>query len=47
MIDMKELDELDKLKAMSKLMEELNKAEKSIQEHGTISAEELELELGV
>ena len=46
-IDMKELDELDKLRALSKLMGKLNEAEASIREHGTISAEELELELGV
>ena len=42
-IDMKELDELDRLKAMNKLMSKLEQAEMSIREEGTISAEELEL----
>ena len=46
-IDMKELDELDKLKALNELMNRLDDAEKSIREHGTISADELEAELGV
>ena len=40
-IDMKELDELDKL------MSKLNEAEISIREEGTISADDLEKELGV
>lgn len=46
-IDTKELDELDKLKALNKLMSKLEEAEKSICEHGTISADKLEFELGV
>ena len=46
-IDMKELDELDKQKALYTLMSKLNEAEVSIREEGTISAEDLEAELGV
>lgn len=46
-IDMKELDDLDKQKALNQLMAKLNDAEKSIQKEGTVSAEELEAELGV
>lgn len=46
-IDMKELDELDKQKALYELMTKLNEAETSIREEGTISADELEAELGV
>jgi prevent-host-death family protein len=46
-IDMKELDELDKQKALMQLMEKLKEAEKSICEEGTVSADELERELGV
>ena len=44
---MKELDELDKRKALYRLMSKLNEAEMSIVEEGTISADELEAELGV
>lgn len=44
---MKELDELDKQKALYELMTKLNEAETSIREEGTISADELEAELGV
>ena len=44
---MKELDELDKMKALNKLMSKLSEAENSIREHGTISADDLEAELGV
>ena len=47
LIDMKELDELDKQKALYELMLKLNNAEKSILEEGTISADELEKKLGV
>ena len=47
MIDMKELDELDKQKALYTLMSKLNEAEVSIREEGTISADNLEAELGV
>lgn len=46
-IDMKELDELDKQKALYTLMNKLNETEKSIREEGTISADDLETELGV
>ena len=46
-IDMKELDELDKQKALYQLMSKLNEAEVSIREEGTISADDLEKELGV
>lgn len=46
-IDMKELDELDRQKALYQLMCKLNEAENSIQEEGTITADELEAELGV
>lgn len=45
-IDMKELDELDKQKALCQLMSKLNEAEISIREEGTVSADELEAELG-
>ena len=44
-IDMKELDELDKQKALYQLMTKLSEAEISIQRDGTISAEDLEAEL--
>ena len=43
-IDMKELDELDKQKALYQLMSKLNEAEISIREEGTISADDLEKE---
>ena len=46
-IDMKELDELDRQKALYQLVSKLNDAEISIREEGTISADELEVELGV
>lgn len=46
-IDMKELDELDKQKALNQLLTKLREAEKSVAEEGTISADELEAELGV
>ena len=45
-IDMKELDELDKQKALYQLMSKLNEAEISIHEEGTISADDLEKEIG-
>jgi len=47
LVDMKELDELDKQKALLKLMNKLNDAKVSVREEGTISAEELEKELGL
>lgn len=46
-IDMKELDELDKQKALNKLMLKLGNAERSVRTDGTISADDLESELGV
>ena len=46
-IDIKELDELDKLKELRHLLGKLEEAEESIRVNGTISADELEKELGV
>ena len=46
-IDMQELDELDKQKALNQLLLKLQKAENSVITEGTISADELEKELGV
>lgn len=46
-IDMKELDELDKQKALLTLMTKLNEAKASVNREGTISADDLEKELGV
>ena len=46
-IDMEELDELDKQKALYQLMSKLNEAEISIREEGTVSADDLEAELGI
>ena len=46
-IDMEELDELDRQKALYQLMSKLNEAEISIREEGTVTAEDLEAELGV
>lgn len=43
-IDMRELDELDKQKALYQFMSKLNEAEISIWEEGAISADELEAE---
>lgn len=47
MIDMQELDELEKQLALYKLKYELSVAENSIKKDGTITADELEAELGV
>lgn len=47
MIDMKELDEIEKNLALYKFKYEMALAEKSIEEEGTISADDLEAELGV
>jgi len=47
LIDMKELDELDKQRALLSLMSKLNEAKISVREEGTISAEDLEKELGL
>jgi len=46
-IDIKELDELDKQKALLTLMNKLNDAKESVRVEGTISADELEKELGL
>lgn len=45
MIDMKELDELDRQKALLQLMTNLNDSKRSVMEEGTIPLEELEAEL--
>ncbi len=47
LIDMAELDELDKQKALLHLMTKLSEAKASVIEEGTISADELEKELGL
>ncbi|MCR5517609.1 MAG: type II toxin-antitoxin system prevent-host-death family antitoxin [Lachnospiraceae bacterium] len=47
LIDMKELDELDKNKALLQLMSKLNESKLSVRDEGTISSEELEKELGI
>ncbi len=47
MIDMQELDELEENLALYKFKYEMALAEKSIREEGTVSADELEKELGV
>lgn len=46
-IDIKELDELDKQKALLTLMNKLNDAKESVRVEGTISADELDKELGL
>ncbi len=46
-VDMKELDELDKYKELYQLMTRLKKAEESIAKDGTISADDLRAELEV
>ena len=47
LIDMKELDDLDKQKALLQLMTKLNDSKRSVAEEGTVSIEELEAELGI
>ena len=47
MIDMQELDEIEKELAIYKFKYEMAVAEKSIREEGNISADDLEAELGV
>ena len=47
LVDMKELDELDSLKAKLQLLTKLNEAKVSIKDEGTISADDLEKELGL
>jgi hypothetical protein len=44
---MAELDELDKQKALLQLMTKLAEAKVSVREEGTISADDLEKELGL
>ncbi|MCI9174286.1 MAG: prevent-host-death protein [Lachnospiraceae bacterium] len=46
-VDMQELDDLDKQKALNQLLLKLQEAEDSIVSEGTISADNLEKELGV
>lgn len=46
-VDMKELDELDKYKELYQLMNKLKVAEESIAKEGTISAADLRVELEV
>lgn len=47
MIDMRELDEIEKELALYKFKYEMALAEKTIREEGTISAQDLEEELGI
>ncbi len=47
MVDMKELDELDKYKELYQLMNKLKEAEESIVRDGTISSTDLRAELEV
>ncbi|MBP5461609.1 MAG: type II toxin-antitoxin system prevent-host-death family antitoxin [Lachnospiraceae bacterium] len=47
MINMKELDELEKELAFYRFKLEMEQGEKSIREEGTVSAEELKKELGL
>ena len=47
LVDIDELDELDKVKALLKLTSKLNDAKTSVREEGTISVDELEKELGL
>ncbi len=46
-IDMKELDELDEKMALHQLMTKLNESKESVKINGTVSADELEEELGI
>ena len=46
-MDMAELDELDKQKALLQLMTKLAEAKVSVREEGTVSADDLEKELGL
>lgn len=46
-IDMRELDELDQQKTLNQLLLKLQNAERSVLIEGTISADQLEAELGV
>ncbi len=46
-VDMEELDELDRSKALLTLMNKLGEARDSVRRDGTISSDDLEKELGV
>lgn len=46
-VDMQELDDLDKQKALNQLLLKLQEAEDSVVSEGTISADNLEKELGI
>ncbi len=47
LVDIEELDELDKVKSLLKLTSKLNDAKTSVREEGTVSVDELEKELGL
>lgn len=47
MIDMKELDEMEKQLALYKFRLSMQEAERSVQEEGTVSIDDLKKELGV
>ena len=47
MIDMQELDEMEKQLALYRFQLEMDKGERSILEEGTISSEDLRKELGI
>lgn len=47
LVDMRELDDLDKQKAKLELLSRLYAAKQTAKDQGTISADELEKELGV
>ena len=47
MINMKELDEMEKQLALYRFLLEMEKGERSIIEEGTISADDLKKELGI
>lgn len=47
LVDMNELDDMEKELALYKFKYEMAVAEKSVKEEGTISADDLEAELGV
>ena len=47
MINMKELDELEKQLALYRFQLEMDKGERSILEEGTVSSEDLRKELGI
>ena len=47
LVDIAELDDLDKQKALLQLMTKLAEAKVSVREEGTVSADDLEKELGL